>query len=106
MRGVGNVDPNYVVVYFSRRFKMTDENNPGTSEPTQELLNSLDQDADLASLAGAATKLQAASAAAKLKEILQDLETQEGLAKLSNGDLKFEIKPGPGVLWYTAYGTT
>lgn len=60
----------------------------------------------LASLAGNATKLQAVSAAAKLKEILAELETEEGLAKLSSGDLKFEIKSGAGVLWYVAYGTT
>jgi hypothetical protein len=49
---------------------------------------------------------QATSAADKLREIISELETKEGLAKLSSGDLKFEIKPGMGVMWYVAYGTT
>lgn len=49
---------------------------------------------------------QAESAVAKLKEIISELESKEGLAKLSSGDLKFEIKPGNGVMWYVAYGTS
>jgi hypothetical protein len=81
---------------------MSDSNNAGLPGGSS---GSGDESGNLASLAGGATKLQAASAAAKLKEILADLETEEGLAKLSSGDLKFEIKPGPGVLWYVAYGT-
>jgi len=41
----------------------------------------------------------------KLKEILADMETKEGLARLKKGNLKFEIKPEAGALWYVAYGT-
>ena len=33
------------------------------------------------------------------------METEEGLAKLTSGSLKFEIKPENGMMWYVAYGT-
>ena len=55
---------------------------------------------------GDEVKAQAEAAIAKLKEIIAELETEEGLARLSSGDLKFEIKPGTGVMWYVAYGTS
>lgn len=47
----------------------------------------------------------AAEAIAKLKEIIAEMETEEGLALFKKGNLKFEIKPDPGTLWYVAYGT-
>lgn len=50
-------------------------------------------------------KVQAESAVEKLKEIIAEMETEEGLARLSSGELKFEVMPGAGVKWYVAYGT-
>lgn len=85
--------------------RMPNDNNAGSPASTQNPPASPQNAEDPKSIGGEALKLQAESAAAKLKDILAELETEEGRAKLSNGDWKFEIKSGPGVLWYVAYGT-
>lgn len=48
---------------------------------------------------------QAVEAIEKLREIIKEMETQEGLERFKKGNFKFEIKPEEGAMWYVAYGT-
>ena len=51
------------------------------------------------------TEAQVDEVKEKLKDILREMETKEGIEKLKKGSLEFKIKPENGVMWYVAYGT-